>query len=520
MSFCSAAFDFLAYLADSGAYVRSLSAFWGSRVRPRGLALGALLLLGLLPSEGRAQTVEQPVTTVSEAAFRSRWVGPQADRSPPPLVTAPGEIEPLTDWATKMRQGLYLGSLRFSPGLGFGWAYSDRNYRGQATDADDDQTLYTALSLGLDYSREFGPWSLSLNYGGGYTYYFNQNFQANGSGEARNPLNQTFGMRLGHVGLRHQTEFTLDGSYGNGQNIQAAANGGGNTTTALLNSSFRSTYRLTEYLTTGTYANFNTRLTQFEDNQDQGSGLYNLSGGTSLDWLWSGKVTFGLNFESGISVQDIAANNTENSSESRQYTQLLLTTNYSITSKILLNAGLGANYVTDSGISDAAYTGLRPAYQFSISYQPTEKTSLRLFSNFDGIEIVPDFGFILGWQPRQTTSISASIYQDQSFSINTRDQFQVNRGFLASLNQRIFSKITLGLSVGYQQTENVSLSTDQADGEPYDYGFLAGSITWDLNSWLSWQTDLWVSPNGSRSRTNSDENNSETTASTGLNLTF
>ena len=34
------------------------------------------------------------------------------------VLTSEREIDPITDWASKLRQGLYYGSLRFRPGLG------------------------------------------------------------------------------------------------------------------------------------------------------------------------------------------------------------------------------------------------------------------------------------------------------------------------------------------------------------------------------------------------------------------
>ncbi len=132
---------------------------------------------------------------------------------------------------------------------------------------------------------------------------------------------------------------------------------------------------------------------------------------------------------------------------------------------------------------------------------------------------MPDFGLLVSWQPRQTTGLSLSIYQNQNFSISSSQQFQVNRGFIASVSQRLFSKVAVRLSGGWQQTENLALSSDEANGASTEYVFLSGGIRWDLNDWLYWQTTLWAT-SGNRTSGSSDSNQPEGIASTGLNLLF
>ena len=67
-------------------------------------------------------TLMQPVSTVTDAVFRSQWVGPQADRPELLGMVPTGEgIKPVEDMAAKVREGLWLGSLRISQGFGTGW---------------------------------------------------------------------------------------------------------------------------------------------------------------------------------------------------------------------------------------------------------------------------------------------------------------------------------------------------------------------------------------------------------------
>ena len=138
-------------------------------------ALLAVVYPCAVPEALAQQNVFTPVVTVSDAAFRTRWTGPQVDEAGAIALAKAGEgIRPVGDFATKLREGLHLGSLRFRPGLSFGWDYSDRNVEGQdTTSLQNNQSFYIAPSLGLEYAREAGPWSLAARYGGAYTYFLN-----------------------------------------------------------------------------------------------------------------------------------------------------------------------------------------------------------------------------------------------------------------------------------------------------------------------------------------------------------
>jgi CBS domain-containing protein len=518
--------------------------------------MAAVVLLGFAfavpAAQAQLQSAQsgQRAITVSDQIFTSRWVAPQADVMLPEPVIASDEIEPVTDVAAKLREGIYFGSLRISPGLGAGWEYSNRNSGGQETDSNNDSSFYLAPSLGLRYARDFGPWSLALGYGGGYVFYLNPDYNPSGSSRGRNPLDQTIGLRIGHAGLRHELAFTASATYGTGQNIQI---GGGTTTTTTAFAGLEYTYLLTEYVTFGTYMNVSTQVNQYGNDNNQSSEIYSARMGGFLNWLATGKTTVGLNAEAGFSVQStqadvtvlvpqlvaatpqagttnamvpvvpmlppVARTETTTDTVSRQYAQLLVTAEHTLTSKLVISGGLGAGFVTDSDVENAEYTGIRPVYQLSVDYKPSEKTSVRLYSNFEGIVIVPDYGLVVNWSPRQTTSFGLSIYQNQNYSLNTTSQFQVNRGFTLSVSQRIFSKVRVNLSGGWQQTQNLALSEDQTDGATDEFAFLRGGIRWDLNDWLYWETTLYAI-SGNRNGGSNDDDFPETTATTGLNLIF
>jgi hypothetical protein len=144
---------------------------------------------------------------------------------------------------------------------------------------------------------------------------------------------------------------------------------------------------------------------------------------------------------------------------------------------------------------------------------------MRLFTSFQGFDVVPSYGLSMTWRPRETTAFTLSLYQNQNFSITTVDQFQVNRGFVLGVQQTIFSRLAVGLSGGWQQTEGVSLTSEEADASTYDYAFVSASLRYSLNSWSSVQATV-MSSSGNRAEPTTDLTFPETTASVGLNLLF
>lgn len=496
-----------------------------------------------------AQGVVAPVATVDDVIFRSRWVGQQVDR-PDQIGMVPMDegIRPVEDFATKLREGLHLGSLRFRPGLAAGWEYSDRNYAGQdTTSLENNQSFFVAPSLALAYARDTGPWSIAGRYAGAYTYFLNPDYTANGTGSGRNPFNNTLSLGLGHSGTRHSAELGGNASYGNGENIQA----GGYTSTFAANAALSYSYLINEFLTTGAYARYDAQITRYEESTQDGSDLASVRAGAYLDWLATGKTTVGLKVEGGRLTSQIVDSSLpvpaptpepvpgvtpsptpaptpepvvvqqENEVQARQFGQVLLAGAHNVTAKVLVVGGLGASYTVDENIIDvdSKYTGVRPVYLLGAQFDPSEKTTMRAYTSFQGADVVPSYGLNLTWRPRLNTSLTFSVYQNQNFSVTSVDQFQINRGFVLGIQQVMFSKLTIGLSGGWQQTEAVSLSTAVEAAEPYEYAFVAGSFTWTINSWASWVATVRAST-GNQNEPVDSLSFPETTASIGLNLLF
>lgn len=509
---------------------------------------GAMLVCGVAAALAQ---VTAPVTTVDDVIFRSRWVGQQVDR-PDQIGMVPTDagIKPVEDFATKVREGIHIGSLRIQPGLGLGWDYSDRTSGGEdTTSIENNQSFFIAPSLGLTYARDTGPWSVLSRYSGAYTYFLNPDYSANGTGAGRNPFNNTLNLGLGHSGTRHSAEFGGAASYGNGENIQA----GGYTTTFTGSAVLNYSYLINEFVTFGAFARYDTQILRYEESPDDGSDMNNVRAGAFVDWLATGKTTAGIRFEAGRMTSQLIQTTLpapaptpaptpipgvspeptpaptpvpepvtqESAVQARQFGQVLLAGAHNVTAKVLLVAGLGASYTVDENIVDVdeKYTGLRPVYLLGVQFDPSEKTMVRAYTSFQGADVVPSYGINLTWRPRINTSFTFSAYQNQNFSVTTLDQFQVNRGFVLGVQQLMFSKLTVGLSGGWQQTESVSLSSSVDAGEPIDYAFAAASLTWSINSWSAWIATVRAS-SGNQNEPSGSTTFPETTASIGFNLLF
>jgi len=99
--------------------------------------------------------------TVSDAVFRSRWIGMQVDSNQRRSSAAgmlglgaePGPLAPLESIANTIRDGLKLGPLDIHPGLAIGWEYDNVNTNYQATGPSSDTSAFIAPSLAFRYNR-------------------------------------------------------------------------------------------------------------------------------------------------------------------------------------------------------------------------------------------------------------------------------------------------------------------------------------------------------------------------------
>jgi hypothetical protein len=196
----------------------------------------------------------------------------------------------------------------------------------------------------------------------------------------------------------------------------------------------------------------------------------------------------------------------------------MLTLTYQIAPKFSIDAGGGVGYVVDENIPDGKYAGLRPIYTGAINYTPTEKTYFKASISMLGADIMPNFSLVAGWNAREKTRLSMSLYQNQGFSSLSPDQYNVTRGILGTVSQRLIKGIDLSLSAGYEQSIYEGLdgaeNAPAAVEGPADYWLANASLYWRFREWLAWQNTFMLSTG------QGDSNELQTRFSSSLNLNF
>ncbi len=479
-------------------------------------------------------SAQQSVLTLREAEFRNRWSGPQEDRVSTPQYFEPGggldEPAPadqidadnnqpsfektLDQLAEKIQRGLRFGPLDFQLGLSSGWEYSSQNSFGDGTDFTNSNSLFAAPTVGVLYQREVGVWNVSARYGAGYRYYFNPDYTAAGTGNQRNPLSMTAGVDVGYNTSRLTMNLNASASSGTGYDPVAGANNWQTSTSTGLSAR----YIISDELSaggalSGTYSN--TADAQVAPGETSQPNSNTLNAGASLftDYMVTPKTNVRLLLSAGEDLQDFEGG----ISEGRRYYDSMLLFTYQLAPKLSVDAGGGAGYVQDQNIPDPKYTGLRPVYTAGINYTPTEKTFFKAKFGMQGADVKPNFSLVAGWDVREKTRLSLSVYQNQGFSSLSPDQYNVTRGILGTVAQRLFKGINFSLSAGYEQSEYVSLTNEKLNNPnegPASYWLANASIYWRLREWLGWQNTMQISAG----QGSSDQ--IQTTVNTSLNLTF
>ena len=472
-----------------------------------------LVLVLFTPEETAAQTV----LTVREAEFRSRWEGRQEDRAVPAQFFQPdgglgeegGEqiSEPSLDeepqqeafsqsmdrMAENLQRRLRFGPLDFQLGLVNGWEYSSQNSVGGDTDFNNSNSFFAAPTAAVTYEREVGVWNVSAKYSTGYRYYFNQDYTAAGTGAQRNPLAMTGGIDIGYNTSRLAVILNVSASSGTGYDPVAGANNWQSTASTGL--SVR--YIISEEFSvggavSGTYSN--TADAQVAAGETPQANSNSLSAAASLfaDYLVTPKTNVRMILSAGQDLQNFSGG----ISEGRRFFDAMLMLTYQLAPKLSVDAGGGVGYVLDQNIPDPEYTGVRPVYTAGINYTPTEKTYFKAKFGMQGADIRPTFSLVAGWDMREKTRLSLSVYQNQGFSTLSPDQYNITRGILGTVAQQLLKGINVSLSAGYEQSEYVSLTSEKLNNTvegPAAYWLANASLYWRIREWLSWQNTFQVS---------------------------
>lgn len=494
-------------------------------------SLTALFRAGVLVAMFLAcmvRLVAQGVPTVQQSQFRSQWVGVQVDQ-----LDQDGAISPLN------ALGAVIGSpqtpdelqrsidaslagvkakspLVFRPALSLGWELN--NQGDQATNrvvtpavgtnaaSTNAYTTYSAASspflapsLALLYDREHGPWTVSAGYSAGYKYFVNQNFVGNGTGSERNPLSQTALFKAILEMSRYILSGTLTASSGTGYDI---ASGSNNRQTAV-NSEAGMKYILSSSSAVDAKAGYsfqNSSGSTATPNNNTGnlfttlSPVYDLSDKTHFSGvLGAGQTTQYL--QAGTASAGNAALTTSQNT-ARSYVQSLAKVKYDLTGKLSFDVGLGARYVTTTGITNSIDNGLSPAWAVGLAYTPTEKTSVALNAGVQGADVSPGVNFLLNWKPREKTSFSLAATQNQNFGNTLSAQYLVSRSIIGTMSQRLFTAFDLQLSGGYTEQSYVNLSSNKTRNQntsqlPTNFFVSQIALIWKIRDWVNLSNSIY-----------------------------
>jgi hypothetical protein len=458
----------------------------------------------------------QGVPTVQLSEFRSQWVGEQVDLIPldgnvtplNALGAAVGSLQTPDDLQREVDAALSgvkeISPIAFKPSLGLGWQTSSQG--SQSTDSAGVTTFspasssFISPSVAFLYDREHGPWAVSAGYSAGFKYFTNPDYNGNGTTDQRNPLSQTALLKAGLEMTRYVLDSQVTASSGTGYDITSGANN--QQTLVDANAGIR--YLLTSSASLDARAgyafqNYSQSVATPNNNSSTLYGtltpVYSLSDKTELSAIiGAGRAAQSLQ-DATLPPGGVPLATAQTSS--RQYFQTIGKMKYQFTGKLVADLGVGATYVTSTGIVDPKDNGFRPAWIFGFSYTPTAKTSVTLSTGQQGADIQPEFNLLLNWEPREKTSVTLGLSQSQQYANTLASQYLVSRGVLGTLSQQFFSSVVLQLSGGYTFQRFVNLSGSTSGGQagnelPSNYYIANASLVWKIRDWVNLVNEVSV----------------------------
>jgi hypothetical protein len=480
----------------------------------------------------------QGVPTIQQSQFRSQWVGEQVDQIPlggtiTPLnsfgavvgaLQTPDEVQ--REVETSMAGVEQKSPFVFKPSLGVGWQISNQGLTNGPTTGNNGNPYRTgsspfiAPSAAFLYDRMHGPWSVSAGYSVGYKYYSNQNFVANGTGSQRNPFSQTGLFKAILEMSRYVWNTLITASQGNGFNLSSGSNnqqfnGNANTEFKYLLSDQAAVATKAGYTIQNTSGATNTPNNNVSSYYAQVAPIYEVSDKTHLSAI----LGAGAQYQSFLNAQTSALGGTNGGTvtvnttpqSTIQYVQALGKVKYDVTGKLVVEGSFGGrqlwlNNSTNISVSGNASgqsiarsgtvtsnqnLGLKPAWTIGFNYTPTAKTAVAFSMGQQGFDIVPELNLLLNWVPREKTAVSIGVSQSQNYSNIAASQYLIQRGIVGTLNQNLFSNISVILSGGYtkQFYQNITGGQTPTSGAaaqiPGSYYLATASVVWKIRDWVN-----------------------------------
>ena len=449
----------------------------------------------------------QTVSTVRELQFRSRWSNynadqVQAERTVARVNRETGEAE--TGIAPALRSFFRTGPIVLRGSITNGWEYSTGRLSTTPQQGRSKSSFFTAPAVFAAYDREVGSWAVSFRYSAGYLRYLDGDYAPDGGGTAGG-LSQTAGLAVERKGSRLSFRTSASASSGSGYDIERD----GQTDRTTFAGQIGADYSITEFTRVG--ANLTgSRQTYSTQAAGGDTSISQWAATLFAESILTGKT--GLRFELGAGMESQISGDI--TTRDRSYYQGVVRMNYQPTGKFTFTPAIGFGVIDETGQSRTSQDGFRALYSLAIDYVPTEKTAIRLFVGLEGAASKPEVSLAINWHPRENTRFSLSIYQNTGFSTFLDNLERTRRGALLTGQQRLFSRLTLGLGAGWEQEE--ALDGTQTETDPYY--FFATTLGWEINSWLIWQAQYRYS--SGRGAAAGGSGITESRASTSFQLTF
>jgi hypothetical protein len=168
-----------------------------------------------------------------------------------------------------------------------------------------------------------------------------------------------------------------------------------------------------------------------------------------INYVYSPKLVIGLGAAGGV-------NSTEGSTSDQTFEQMNVRANYIVSGKISLSISGGLEFRQFGGGGNS----ISPVYEIAGSYRPFENTIITIAGS------------------RRTNSSAVLAGQDYS-----------QTSMSLTFSQRLFSRVSLGLGVGYTNSEYLSANTGDFTARADDYFYIEPSI--DLNVTRYWSIGVY-----------------------------
>jgi hypothetical protein len=173
------------------------------------------------------------------------------------------------------------------------------------------------------------------------------------------------------------------------------------------------------------------------------------SGNIYINYVYSPKLVIGVGATGGV-------NSSDGPTDNETFEQMNARANYIVSGKISLSVSGGLEFRQFGGGGDS----VSPVYEIAGSYRPFENTIITIAGS------------------RRTNSSASLAGQDYS-------QTSISLTF----SQRLFSRVTLGLGVGYLNSDYLSASNGASTARSDDYFYIEPSI--DLNITRYWTVGVY-----------------------------